>query len=73
MDSGFLPPDFLPLLAVGYEELPWYGNVLIALWLWCLGANVGKDVGAEVPVVGFVEPDLLDHRRLSLGRFRPPG
>jgi hypothetical protein len=28
--------------AIGYAELPWQGNFLIALWLWCLGANVGS-------------------------------
>ncbi len=39
-----LPLDDLPLLlaGLGYAELPWYGNLLIAVWLWCFGANVGS-------------------------------
>jgi len=27
---------------VGYEYVPWWGNLLLALWISCLGANVGS-------------------------------
>lgn len=36
-----LPTAFLPF-AVGYPYLPLWGNALVALWIWCFGANVGS-------------------------------
>ena len=33
---------------LGYAELPWYTNALIALWLWCFGANVGSFMNVVV-------------------------
>lgn len=42
-------PAFLGLLAhMGIAEVPWYGNALIAIWLWCLGANVGSFMNVVV-------------------------
>ena len=40
-----IPPLFASL---GYAELPWYGNALIGLWLWCFGANVGSFMNVVV-------------------------
>lgn len=34
--------------SLGYSELPWYGNALIGLWLWCFGANVGSFMNVVV-------------------------
>lgn len=39
----------IPLLAVlGYEHVPWWGNALLAIWLWALGANLGSFMNVVV-------------------------
>jgi uncharacterized protein (TIGR00730 family) len=32
----------LLLARIGFEYVPWWGNLLFALWIWCFGANVGS-------------------------------
>ncbi|MEO8497033.1 MAG: prepilin peptidase, partial [Planctomycetota bacterium] len=32
----------LLLARIGFEYVPWWGNLLVALWIWCFGANVGS-------------------------------
>ena len=32
----------LLLARFGYEYVPWWGNLLLAVWIWSLGANVGS-------------------------------
>lgn len=34
--------DWVFAFHLGYPEVPWFGNALLALWLWCFGANVGS-------------------------------
>ena len=48
MEFGSTAFELAPLLAIGYHELPWYGNALIGLWLWCFGANVGSFMNVVV-------------------------
>jgi uncharacterized protein (TIGR00730 family) len=39
----------IPLLAMlGYELVPWWGNALLALWLWALGGNLGSFMNVVV-------------------------
>jgi len=33
---------------IGFEYVPWWGNLLIALWLWCFGGNVGSFMNVVV-------------------------
>ena len=33
---------------IGYAELPWYWDVLIALWIGAFGANVGSFINVVV-------------------------
>ena len=38
-----------PILAgLGFADVPWWGNLLIALWFWCFGANVGSFMNVVV-------------------------
>jgi len=32
----------LLLARIGYEYVPWWGNLLVAVWVWSFGANVGS-------------------------------
>ena len=32
----------LLIARIGYDYVPWWGNTLLALWLWSFGANVGS-------------------------------
>lgn len=37
-----LPATYFLLSAFGYPYVPLWGNALLALWIWCFGANVGS-------------------------------
>ena len=52
-----------PAGQIGFAELAWYANALIAIWLWAFGANVGsfsRSVSAVSP-----EVNITVARRLS--------
>lgn len=60
----------LLLARIGYEHVPWWGNLLIALWIWCFGANVGSfmnvvifrvPAGLSVVYPGSRCPKCLNH------------
>jgi leader peptidase (prepilin peptidase)/N-methyltransferase len=36
------------LASLGYDFVPWWGNLLLALWLWSFGANVGSFMNVVV-------------------------
>ncbi len=49
MNSELLNWLSIPLVAsLGYEHVPWWGNGLLALWLWALGANLGSFMNVVV-------------------------
>lgn len=55
---------------IGYEYVPWWGNLLLAIWIWCFGANVGSfmnvvifrvPAGMSVVYPGSKCPKCLNH------------
>ncbi len=49
MDLEFISFLATPFVAtLGYEHVPWWGNELLALWLWALGANLGSFMNVVV-------------------------
>lgn len=60
----------LLLARLGYEYVPWWGNMLLAIWIWCFGANVGSfmnvvifrvPAGMSVVYPGSKCPKCLNH------------
>ena len=60
----------LLLARIGYEYVPWWGNSLLAIWIWCFGANVGSfmnvvifrvPAGMSVVYPGSKCPKCLNH------------
>ncbi|MBC8352115.1 MAG: prepilin peptidase [Planctomycetes bacterium] len=60
----------LLLARLGYEYVPWWGNMLLALWIWSFGANVGSfmnvvifrvPAGMSVVYPGSKCPKCLNH------------
>lgn len=56
--------------SVGYEYVPWWGNMLLAMWIWSFGANVGSfmnvvifrvPAGMSVVYPGSKCPKCLNH------------
>ncbi len=60
----------LLLARIGYEYVPWWGNALLAVWIWSFGANVGSflnvvifrvPAGMSVVYPGSKCPKCLNH------------
>ncbi|HUG70517.1 MAG TPA: prepilin peptidase [Pirellulaceae bacterium] len=60
----------LLLARIGYDYVPWWGNLLLAVWIWSLGANVGSfmnvvifrvPAGMSVVYPGSKCPKCLNH------------
>ncbi|HRX79726.1 MAG TPA: prepilin peptidase, partial [Pirellulaceae bacterium] len=60
----------LLLAHLGYEYVPWWGNMLLAIWIWSFGANVGSfmnvvifrvPAGMSVVYPGSKCPKCLNH------------
>ena len=60
----------LLIASIGYDYVPWWGNTLLALWLWSFGANVGSfmnvvifrvPAGMSVAYPGSKCPKCLKH------------